>query len=757
MTNRSESFGRLLKAGIGSIASCEGKTAPVIEEELGRAIGVAAHTIQRYKAGHLPPEARTVEILAEACVRRGLMSREWLQKLLVASYYPAIDSLLDKLRPLGSLRPRLPRVYENLPAPTYGQFVMRQQAFAEVVEGLQQRTAVVVIIGMGGNGKTSLAREIATYTLRGAEPTLRFDAVIWVSDKDRPGTTNLSVVLDEMARTLDYPGFTQFAFDEKRREVEQLLRRQRVLVIIDNFETITDHALLDWLLKVPEPSKVLITAREYRREFRRGGWLVELWGMTESEAFAFIQERLKVLRFTALIGDPRVFDPLVAVTGGNPKAIEMALGLVKHQRQPLQQVLDDLGAARGELFADLFTHAWSLLDTTAQRILLAMPLFASSSGEAAMSALTQVRGFAFSAAVERLTDLALLDVRHPMDLQSEARYVLHPLVRAFVTTKLHATPHLESELREKWVEWYAHLVEQVGYCWNDQGRLKLLDPEHETIQTVIEWSIAQKRWSEALKIVKGIGYYYYIRGMWEQNPPMYLGGFETTYTQADAVEETEALAYHIQMLCKQGKPDLAERYVPRLQELVRTVELPEVAFFELQHAIALFAIAQQDLDQAEAVWQQTLELAQKLDVRAYIANRRWLATCLYRKGLDQEAEQLLSEALRDAVEHHYVHGIVSIQTKLAHIYLDRNDTDRASAVLHDGHHFALHAQEHRHVAAFQQCTARLHAMRGDLTAAREALGEAVDLFERLGMRRDLEAARAELTRLESGSASSPLG
>jgi hypothetical protein len=76
MTNRSESFGRLLKAGIGSIASCEGKTAPVIEEELGRAIGVAAHTIQRYKAGHLPPEARTVEILAEACVRRGLMSRE---------------------------------------------------------------------------------------------------------------------------------------------------------------------------------------------------------------------------------------------------------------------------------------------------------------------------------------------------------------------------------------------------------------------------------------------------------------------------------------------------------------------------------------------------------------------------------------------------------------------------------------------------------------------------------------------------------
>jgi len=65
---------------------------------------------------------------------------------------------------------------------------------------------------------------------------------VWVSDKDRPGTTNLSVVLDEIARTLDYPGFTQFSHDEKRYEVEQLLRRQRILLVVDNFETITDGA-----------------------------------------------------------------------------------------------------------------------------------------------------------------------------------------------------------------------------------------------------------------------------------------------------------------------------------------------------------------------------------------------------------------------------------------------------------------------------------------------------------------------------------
>ena len=50
---------------------------------------------------------------------------------------------------------------------------------------------------------------------------------------------NVSTVLDEIARTLDYPGFTQFEHNEKRREVEQLLKRQRVLLIVDNFETIS--------------------------------------------------------------------------------------------------------------------------------------------------------------------------------------------------------------------------------------------------------------------------------------------------------------------------------------------------------------------------------------------------------------------------------------------------------------------------------------------------------------------------------------
>jgi hypothetical protein len=164
--------------------------------------------------------------------------------------------------------------------------------------------------------------------------------------------------LDEVARTLDYPGLTQLEPDEKNDAVDQLLRRQRVLVVVDNSETVGDGALVAWLLRLPEPSKAIVTSRQYRREFRRSCWPVELRGMTDTEARELIDQRLRVLKIAQLPSGPSQLDPLMAATGGNPKAIEVALGLIKYEHRPFQQVVDDLYAARGELFDDLFMRAW---------------------------------------------------------------------------------------------------------------------------------------------------------------------------------------------------------------------------------------------------------------------------------------------------------------------------------------------------------------------------------------------------------------
>jgi LuxR family glucitol operon transcriptional activator len=415
------------------------------------------------------------------------LGREWLERFLHAARYPAAEKLLDELCPAHAPRPKLERVYENLPAPTYDQFVMRQQAFAEVVDGLSQRSAAVLIVGLGGNGKTSMAREVAAHCLQDEGDAPRFDAVVWVSDKDNPGTTNQSTVLDTIARTLDYPGFTQFAHDEKQYEVEQLLRRQKVLLIIDNAETITDGALFTWLLRLPEPSKAIITTRE-RHRILWSSWLVELRGMSEEEARTLLQQRLERLRIAHLVHDQTQLEPLLAATGGNPKAITMVAGLLKYERRPLQQIIDDLYEARGDLFDDLFSRAWTLLDEAGKRILMAMTFFPDSASGEALSTTADVTGFDFVQAVERLTDLSLLDVQQA-DLTSEPRYVLHPLVRAFAAAQLVELADFEKAARGRWVSWYVELASRVGYCWDDPAKLSLLDSDNQTIQAVAKWCI----------------------------------------------------------------------------------------------------------------------------------------------------------------------------------------------------------------------------------------------------------------------------
>jgi tetratricopeptide (TPR) repeat protein len=388
---------------------------------------------------------------------------------------------VEHLCPTAPERPRPARVYHNLPAPTYSQFIMREQPFAEVVDGLRQRSAAVLIVGLGGNGKTSLAREVAAHCLQDDHDVPHFDASVWVSDKGREGTTNLSIVLDEIARTLDYPGFTQFAHDEKQYEVEQLLRRQKVLLIVDNFETITDGALLAWLLRLPEPSKAVITTRERHRAMW-GSWLIELRGMSEPEAQELIQERLRVLKMERLVSDRAQFEPLIAVTGGNPKAITMALGIIKHERQPIQQVVDDLYAARSNLFDDLFTRAWALLDDAARRVLLVMPFFVDSASGEALAATADVQGFAFDRAVERLTDLSLLDIRQDT-MMTHPRYVLHPLVQAFVRSHLAEQKELEATMRERWNRYFVTFASQqfprgsIGHSYWDSLAYRVQQPE----------------------------------------------------------------------------------------------------------------------------------------------------------------------------------------------------------------------------------------------------------------------------------------
>lgn len=748
MAQRSEQFGRLLKAGISSIALCEGKTVAVVDEELGRLIGVSDATVERYKTGTLPGEQRTIEILADACVRRGLHNGDWLQQFLYAARYPAPERLLAQLVSAPQPNNRPPRVYKNLPAPSYTRFITREAASREVYDGLRQRTAAVAIVGLGGTGKTSLAHEIAVESLERSVDVPPMDAAVWVSDKDRPGTTNLRTVLDEIARTLDYPGLTQLDPDEKQREVEHLLRQQRVLIVVDNAETITDDRLIHWLLRLPEPSKALLTSREYLRPFRRGCWPVELRGMAEDEARALIAQRLRVLKLEKLVADPAQLLALIAATGGNPLAIELTLGLIKYERRPLTLLIDELYAARGDLFENLFQRAWALLDEAARRVLLVLTLFPVEASADALAHSADVRGYAFDQAVERLSDLSLLE-EHQVDLQHPPRLSLHALVRAFAQARLAETPYLEAGARERWLGWCLSVTD-VANAWAPATWMATFPAEAPTVDAALEWCIANQRYDEVARLGPLLGRYYSLRGEWGQLETVRLRELHAAQARGDLERRLHALRNLLEIKTLQGNEADAERYYERVQELHATERLSGVAYEDYRSAITLY-----HLERGEVALALGLIEAEEQPAIDYPRHQRpWrlylLARCHYLLGDRARAEEYFRTAYNEAQQRAYYRGMVFALLGLCTVALDREASDVAAPLLGEAWDLITRDNDRRMEGAWQRMRARLYRMRGEREQAAAALVAAIDIIERLGWRRDLAEARAELAALAAG-------
>jgi hypothetical protein len=746
---KNDDFGRLLSGAINSIAIYEGRSAPNIEESLGESIGLSGASIQRYKRGFVPPDHRTVKMLAEAAVKRAFLSRRWLSRFLHTARDPNPDEVLDELCPTTLIDPAataLPR--HNLPPASYAEFVMRPKPFADVLEALRQRTAVVVIHSLGGMGKTSLAREVASQCLQADSNSPTFDCAVWVSDAEHPGYTNLNIVLDEIARTLGYENLLDRSEDDKRRSIEQVLRSQRVLLVVDNFETIGDNGLLRWLLKLPEPSKVLITTREYRREYRNGTWPIELGGFNNDEAELFLDQRLRHLRIDHLAYDREQLQNLIEVTGGNPKALGMALGNLKFSRHTLQQVIDDLRTAQGECFSLLFETNWSLLDEAARRVLLAATLFRPSADPDALAATADVRSMAFHRALEQLVDLSMLDIWQS-NLDHTPRYSLHPLVRAFATSEIRKSRDFELAAHNRALDWLIGLAGKVGYCRNDLARLKLLDPEREILHDAIVWAQRQGKIDKVLNLIQGIGYYCYVRGLLNREPNINLLAAEASRVLAQPREELRWLSYHVQRLSRIGKLTDSQTLIERMQNIVAHSEVGIDGIGDYRHALATAYFAADHIDEAEKEWRALLEV-EGISQTTRMVTVKWLAACLELKGENFAAAELLRETMEASDPELHLRARVALQLSYLRMLMAEGEcgVDIENNV-RDCRMFVMSNNVDRHIPDVVFLEGRLSELRNERTPARAAYTEAVDLYRRVGLRHELSQAEAALRRVSA--------
>jgi tetratricopeptide (TPR) repeat protein len=270
------------------------------------------------------------------CVRGKYELEDWLVPVVYQQEAEVLSFKATGAAPVA--RPKLPEEAMDGENP-YG-FVGRDGAILEIERALRRPVPAILIHGLGGVGKTTLARGIVGW-LDATEGL--GEGCIWLSFQE---IRSAEYVVNRIGEALFGGAFGAGTIDEKIEQLAAALKKRRHILIWDNFEVVAgikeftatlseaDRGHLKTFLQRLRggATKVIVTSRSEEdwlgTEQRRK---VELGGLDGEERWAYADAILGDLGITIDRADKNLVE-LMKLLDGHPLAMRVVLPRLEKQR-----------------------------------------------------------------------------------------------------------------------------------------------------------------------------------------------------------------------------------------------------------------------------------------------------------------------------------------------------------------------------------------------------------------------------------------
>jgi tetratricopeptide (TPR) repeat protein len=338
--------------------------------------------------------------------------------------------------------------FHNLPSPDFDDtgFIGRQPQLAELINALKGPYPVITVIGEGGVGKTALALK-ACYTLLDETPT-HYEALIWVTAKanrltpsdieDIDGAINTSTGLIEAASNA-----LVRQDPDPERDLYLNLTYHRILLIIDNLETVLDDKIRTFVRNIPHSSsKILITTRVGLGAYN---FPIELRPLDRRDSRLFFRRTATVWQvneFTTL-PEPRV-DEYCERLQHNPLFIKWFMQTIRTGKRP-----ETILANPKILLQYCLQNVFGFLSDDSKVVAWALLTIGGSRPQSTISYVTGLSSDPLEVALTALLSANVVSMRPAPTVERDATYALSPLSQYYLANYMAPPEHLQKDFIQR--------------------------------------------------------------------------------------------------------------------------------------------------------------------------------------------------------------------------------------------------------------------------------------------------------------------